>query len=76
MTSTPYDQIARQFDAARVRFRLKEVEYLDLLFNGLETGGTILDLECETGHPIATHLASRGHHVVGVGEDPQLVLVS
>ncbi len=61
MISTPYDHIADQFSAARAKLQPKEAEYLDALLDSLEAGGTILDLGCGTGHPIATHIVSRGH---------------
>ena len=66
MISTPYDKIADQFGAERTRLQPKEVVYLSLLIDPLNAGSTILDLGCGTGHPIATHIASRGHVVVGV----------
>src|SRR5437773_3732739 len=66
MIQTPYDQIADQFGAARTHLQSKEVEYLALLLEPLEAGSTILDLGCGTGHPIASHVASRGHRIVGI----------
>ncbi len=75
MISTPYDQIANRFHAARTRLQPKEVEYLSLLLDPLAQGGTILDLGCGTGQPIATYLASRGHQVVGVdGSEAMLAI--
>jgi SAM-dependent methyltransferase len=66
LSQQPYDNIAGHFDAARVALQPKELEYLDLVLDSLEPHSTILDLGCGTGRPIATHLASRGHHIVGV----------
>ena len=57
MTSTPYDHIAQEFAAARIRLQPKEVEYLVALLAPLASTGTILDLGRGTGHPIATHTA-------------------
>lgn len=65
MITTAYDQIASEFGAARVRLQPNELKYLTLLLEPLEVGSTILDLGCGTGHPIATHIASHGHRVVG-----------
>lgn len=66
MISTPYDKIADKFGAARTRLQTKEMEYLTLLLDPLKAGSTVLDLGCGTGYPIATHIASCGHRVVGV----------
>ncbi|MFN0302931.1 MAG: class I SAM-dependent methyltransferase [Burkholderiales bacterium] len=75
MISTPYDQIAQEFGAARIRLQPKEVEYLAALLEPLSAPGTILDLGCGTGHPIATHLAGHGHRIVGVdGSSAMLAL--
>jgi cyclopropane fatty-acyl-phospholipid synthase-like methyltransferase len=66
MISTPYDPIAARFHAARTQFRPKEAGYLALLLGPLAAGSKVLDLGCGTGTPIATAIAARGHHVVGV----------
>jgi cyclopropane fatty-acyl-phospholipid synthase-like methyltransferase len=66
MSRAPYDSIVVQFQALRTTLQPKEVEYLSLLLDALPPGNTILDLGCGTGQPIATHIASQGHHVVGV----------
>ena len=75
MISTAYDNIAQQWCSARTTLLPKESEYLALLLDPLEPASTVLDLGCGTGHPIASHVASRGHHVVGVdGSEPMLEL--
>lgn len=66
MITTPYDQIAAEFGAARAHLHANELKYLALLLEPLKTGSTVLDLGCGTGHPVATHIASQGHRVVGV----------
>ncbi len=66
MITTPYDQIASQFDVARARLRPNEERYLALLLEPLTLGSSVLDLGCGTGHPVATYLTSHGHRVVGV----------
>lgn len=78
MTSitTPYDQIAAEFSAARTDFRPNETKYLDLLLAPLSTGGTVLDLGCGNGHPIATYIAERGHHIVGVDGSAAMLAVA
>jgi ubiquinone/menaquinone biosynthesis C-methylase UbiE len=75
LTSTPYDHIADRFSAGRTRLVPKEAEYLALLLDPLADGSTILDLGCGTGNPIAAHIASRGHRVVGVdGSEAMLAI--
>ena len=76
MISTPYDKIAQAFGAARVRLHPKEVEYLAALLAPLSSPGTILDLGCGTGHPIATFLAGYGHHIVGVDGSSAMLAIA
>lgn len=76
MITTPYDQIASEFGAARTHLHPNESKYLALLLKSLEVGSTILDLGCGTGHPIATHIASLGHHVVGVDGSNAMLAVA
>jgi SAM-dependent methyltransferase len=63
---TPYDFIADRFYELRTAIQPKEAEYLSLLLANLPQGSAILDLGCGTGQPIAMHLASLGHRIVGV----------
>ncbi|MCE0498977.1 MAG: class I SAM-dependent methyltransferase [Methylacidiphilales bacterium] len=75
MISTPYDSIAERFNADRTRLYPKEREYLALLLDPLTGPGTILDLGCGTGNPIAMHIAFRGHRLVGVdGSEAMLAI--
>ncbi|MBN4081159.1 class I SAM-dependent methyltransferase [Caldithrix abyssi] len=73
MVSTPYDHIVGQYSAERTHLQPKELEYLGIVLDPLATGSIILDLGCGTGHPMATHIVSRGYRVVGVdGSDAML----
>jgi GNAT superfamily N-acetyltransferase/protein-L-isoaspartate O-methyltransferase len=74
--STPYDQIAVEFAGARTALRPNEARYLDLLLAPLPTGSTVLDLGCGNGHPIATYITDRGHHVVGVDGSAAMLAVA
>jgi cyclopropane fatty-acyl-phospholipid synthase-like methyltransferase len=75
MISTPYDHIADRFSALRTTLFPKEREYLALLLDPLPERSTILDLGCGTGNPIAVHIASRGHRIVGVdGSEAMLAI--
>ena len=47
-----YDEIINWFDDARTK-SLMESEYLNLIVNTIPPNGTILDLGCGTGEPIA-----------------------
>jgi cyclopropane fatty-acyl-phospholipid synthase-like methyltransferase len=75
MISTPYDHIAERFHTIRKKLQSKEQEYVSLLLDHLTGGSTILDLGCGTGLPIASHIASHGHQVVGVdGSEAMLAI--
>jgi SAM-dependent methyltransferase len=64
--TTPYDSIAGRYDSTRVGLQPKELQYLQVVLEGLAPLSTILDLGCGTGRPVATTLAGEGHRVVGV----------
>ena len=66
MITTPYDSIAEEFAAMRSSLQPKEREYLSVLLDHLPPGSLVLDLGCGTGRPIAGHIASLGHRIVGV----------
>jgi 2-polyprenyl-3-methyl-5-hydroxy-6-metoxy-1,4-benzoquinol methylase len=75
MVATPYDKIADHFDHVRTKLNPKEAQYLALVLEPLRQGSTILDLGCGTGCPIAMHIASRGHRVLGVdGSEAMLAI--
>lgn len=54
-----YDEIVQWFDDARTK-TLMESEYLSLIINAIPFGGTILDLGCGTGEPIAQFFIEKG----------------
>ena len=72
--STPYDLISAEFGAARQRLQPNEVRYLRLLTEPLSPPSLILDLGCGTGHPIASHLASLGHRIIGVDGSAEMLV--
>lgn len=76
MPRAPYDAIAEHFHALRTTLQPKEEEYLALLLDPLPAGSTILDLGCGTGRPIAEHMVSRGHHIVGVDGSAALLALA
>lgn len=60
-----YDKIAGWFDANRGR-QLMEKEYLELLAARLPAGGSVLDLGCGSGEPLAGFFIRKGFSVTGV----------
>jgi SAM-dependent methyltransferase len=76
MIRTPYDLIAQEWTGLRTRLFPKEVEYLEVILEGMPPGGTVLDLGCGTGHPIATHLAAHGFKVVGVDASAEMLALA
>ena len=77
MERAPYNAIAEKFSAVRSGFRPREADYLSLLLDSLKEGRRVLDLGCGNGHPIASHIASLGHHVTGVdGSEAMLAIAS
>ena len=71
-----YDKIADQFSALRTTLQPVEVRYLDLILGPLKPGSTVLDLGCGTGRPIAAHVSSRGHQVLGVDASERMLAIA
>lgn len=67
-----YDRHARVYDRDRNR-SLQEREWLDRFLAEVRAGGTILDLGCGMGEPIARYLIDRGFGVVGVDAAPAMI---
>jgi SAM-dependent methyltransferase len=60
-----YQKIAGWFDANRGR-QLMEKEYLELMLARLTQGGSVLDLGCGSGEPLAGFFIRKGFSVTGV----------
>lgn len=73
---TPYDRIADEFGTARARFRPNEERYLEAFVERLSKGGSILDLGCGNGYPIASFLAGRGFQITGVDGSVEMLAVA
>lgn len=58
-----YDHCSATYTATRSQDTVRE---LLLLTSRLAPSSTILDLGCGAGVPVASHLASHGHHVTGI----------
>lgn len=67
-----YSRRAREFDADRSR-TLFERPWLDAFLACVPEAGTVLDLGCGSGEPIARHLIDQGRKVTGVDASPGLV---
>ena len=72
-----YERHAHAWDAARGRSRegrpLMEKAWLDAFTALIPAGGSVLDLGCGSGQPIAAHLLAEGFRVTGVDGSPTLV---
>jgi SAM-dependent methyltransferase len=67
-----YECHARAFDAARGR-SLMERPWLDKFLALVPRGGSVLDLGCGAGEPIARHLMAAGCAVTGVDASPTMI---
>lgn len=67
-----YDRHARAFDRDRGR-GLQERAWLDRVAGLVEPWGTVLDVGCGMGEPIARHLIERGFHVTGLDASPAMI---
>jgi SAM-dependent methyltransferase len=67
-----YERHARAFDADRGRI-LFEKAWLDRFVALLPKGGTILDIGCGSGEPIARYLIDLGFKLTGVDASPTMI---
>jgi len=67
-----YNLIIDWFDAARTK-DLMEKEYLDLILNTIPKEGSILDLGCGTGEPIAKFFIEKGYQVTGIDGSEKMI---
>ncbi|UVC09493.1 methyltransferase domain-containing protein [Rhizobium sp. TH2] len=67
-----YDRNADAWDIARGK-SLFEAPWLDRFLSLVPLGGTILDIGCGSGEPIARHFAARGYRVTGVDSSENLI---
>lgn len=67
-----YSRRAAEFDADRGR-SLNEEPWLDAFLDHVPSAGTVLDLGCGSGEPIAGYLIGRGRQVTGVDASPGLI---
>jgi trans-aconitate methyltransferase len=67
-----YERHARDFDVDRGRV-LQEKAWLDRFLAYVPPGGTVLDIGCGMGEPIARYLVEAGFRVVGVDSSPTMI---
>ncbi|MFW6201086.1 MAG: class I SAM-dependent DNA methyltransferase [Gemmatimonadota bacterium] len=67
-----YERHARAYDRDRGR-SLQERAWLDRFLSHVRPGGTVLDVGCGMGEPIAAYLIGRGFDVVGVDASPSMI---
>jgi len=69
-----YDRHAARFDSDRDR-GLFEKSWLDRFRALIPSGGTVLDLGCGVGEPLAGYLIEMGHAVTGVDASPAMIAI-
>ena len=67
-----YSRRASEFDADRTK-TLFERPWLDAFLAHVPESGTVLDLGCGSGEPIARYLIEQGRRVTGVDASPGLI---
>jgi ubiquinone/menaquinone biosynthesis C-methylase UbiE len=67
-----YERHARAYDRDRGK-TLVERPWLDRFLANVPLGGTVLDIGCGTGEPIARYLLQCGRRVVGVDSSPAMI---
>lgn len=70
-----YQRHAQAYDRLRGR-SLFEKPWLDAFAALLPAGGSILDIGCGMGEPIARYMIERGFAVTGVDSSPQLIAMA
>jgi trans-aconitate methyltransferase len=67
-----YEEIVHWFDDARTK-TLMEAEYLNLIVKAIPSSGSVLDLGCGTGEPIAQFFIDNGFKVIGVDGSKKMI---
>jgi SAM-dependent methyltransferase len=67
-----YEENAAAWDEVRGR-ELNERQWIDAFTALLPPGGSILDLGCGSGEPVARHLIEQGYRVTGLDASPSLI---
>jgi len=67
-----YEKIVAWFDEARTK-TLMESEYLNLIIKSVPISGSVLDLGCGTGEPIAQFFIDKGFKVTGIDGSKKMI---
>lgn len=67
-----YEKIVQWFDNARTK-TLMESKYLNLIVESVPPGGSVLDLGCGTGEPIAQFFINIGFKVTGADGSKKMI---
>ncbi len=67
-----YEEIVQWFDDARTK-TLMESEYLNLIVNSVPAGGSVLDLGCGTGEPLAQFFIGKGFKITGIDGSKKMI---
>ena len=68
-----YRRHARAWTRARVAQAMVEEGWLERFRRLLRVGGTVLDIGCGAGVPVARHFVSKGHPVLGIDSSPAMI---
>jgi SAM-dependent methyltransferase len=68
-----YERHAEAWDLNRILDPILERGWMERFVALLPAGGSVLDIGCGSGQPIARHLLERGFTVVGVDSSPTLI---
>lgn len=68
-----YERHAEAWDRIRLADLILEREWLTRFTSLLPSDGSVLDMGCGSGQPIARHLLERGFAVVGIDSSPRLI---
>lgn len=68
-----YENHAHEWAAARRENPAMERAWLDRFASLLPRGGTVLDIGCGAGEPMAEYLIARGFELTGVDSSPRMV---
>jgi 2-polyprenyl-3-methyl-5-hydroxy-6-metoxy-1,4-benzoquinol methylase len=68
-----YERHANAWDNDRRRTGWDDKPWHDRFIAALASTGSVLDLGCGSGAPVAQHLAERGLNVTGVDASPTLI---
>jgi len=70
---TVYEELTEWFDEHRNKELLMEASYLKLIQEHIPHQGSILDVGCGTGEPLASFFIHKGYHLTGIDGSKNMV---